>query len=81
MEVFGQQAAVQGYRAAEHRTGQLAAAAANMVGLAYIAAAQQRADDAGAILDEAGAIATSSGADRILAQVNEARANLPQPPR
>jgi tetratricopeptide (TPR) repeat protein len=63
------------------QTGQLAAAAANMIGLAYIAAAQQRTDDAGAILDEAAAIATSSGADRILAQANEARANLPQPRR
>jgi tetratricopeptide (TPR) repeat protein len=63
------------------QTGQLAAAAANMIGLAYIAAAQQRTDDAGAILDEAGAIAPSSGADRILAQVNEARASLPQPRR
>jgi tetratricopeptide (TPR) repeat protein len=58
------------------RSGQLAAAAANMIGLAYIAAAQQRTGDAQAILDEASAIATASHADRILQQVNEARANF-----
>ena len=56
--------------------GQLPGAAANMVGLAYVAAAQERSDDALAVLDEAGAIARSSQAHRILQQVNEARAEL-----
>ena len=51
-----------------------------MVGLAYIAAAQDRGDDAQALLDEASASATASGAHRILQQVNEARAEfLAQP--
>lgn len=45
-----------------------------MIGLAYVAAAQERADDARALLDEAGATAT--GARRILQQVNEARAEF-----
>jgi tetratricopeptide (TPR) repeat protein len=56
--------------------GQLPGAAANMVGLAYIAAAQDRADDALALLDEARAIATASQAQRILRQVDEARAEI-----
>jgi tetratricopeptide (TPR) repeat protein len=56
--------------------GLLPGAAANMVGLAYIAAAQQRSDDALALLDEASAIAMASQAHRILQQVNEARAEL-----
>jgi hypothetical protein len=47
-----------------------------MVGLAYIAAAQQRRDDALALLDEASAIAEASQAHRILRQVNEARAEI-----
>jgi len=51
--------------------------AANMVGLAYIAAAQQRTDDALALLDEASEIAEASQAHRIVRQVNEARAELP----
>ena len=51
-------------------------AAANMVGLAYIAAAQGRRDDALALLAEAGAIAEASGARRILRQADEARAEL-----
>jgi hypothetical protein len=57
-------------------TGQLAGAAANMVGLAYIAAAQHRSDDALALLDEAEAVARASQAHRILQQVSEARAEL-----
>jgi tetratricopeptide (TPR) repeat protein len=56
--------------------GLLAGAAANVVGLAYVAAAQGRGDDALALLDEAGALARASQADRILEQVNEARAEL-----
>ena len=56
--------------------GLLPGAAANMVGLAYIAAAQERGGDALALLDEAGAIAGAGQAHRILQQVNEARAEL-----
>jgi tetratricopeptide (TPR) repeat protein len=56
--------------------GLLAGAAANMVGLAYIAAAQGRHGDALALLDEAGAIAEANDARRILRQVSEARAEL-----
>jgi hypothetical protein len=58
-------------------TGHLPGAAANMVGLAYIAAAQDRGGDARALLDEAAALAADGGAHRILDQVNEARAELP----
>ena len=57
-------------------SGQLPAAAANMVGLAYIAAAQGRGDDALALLDEASAIARASLAPRILRQASEARTEL-----
>jgi tetratricopeptide (TPR) repeat protein len=56
--------------------GLLPGAAANLVGLAYIAAAQERGDDALALLEEAGAIAEASQAHRILQQINEARAQL-----
>jgi len=56
--------------------GFFAGAAANMVGLAYIAAAQQRNNDALALLDEASAVAGTCHAHRILAQANEARAEL-----
>ena len=56
--------------------GQSAGAAANMVGLAYIAAAQHRGDDALALLDEASAIAEASHAHRILRQADQARAEL-----
>jgi tetratricopeptide (TPR) repeat protein len=56
--------------------GLLPGAAANMVGLAYIAAARGRSDDALALLAEAGAIAQASQAYRIVAQVDEARAEL-----
>lgn len=57
-------------------SGQLPAAAANMVGLAYIAAAAGRSSDALALLDEAEAIARASLAHRIVQQVSEARAEL-----
>ena len=57
-------------------TGHLPAAAANMIGLAYIATAQGRSDDALALLDEAAAIARASHAPRILQQASEARAEL-----
>jgi ATP/maltotriose-dependent transcriptional regulator MalT len=57
-------------------TGHLPAAAANMIGLAYIAAAQGRGDAALALLDEATAISRASQAHRILQQASEARAEL-----
>lgn len=57
-------------------TGLLPGAAANMVGLAYIAAAQGRIGDALATLDEAGTMAEASQAHRILQQVSEARADV-----
>jgi tetratricopeptide (TPR) repeat protein len=57
-------------------TGHLVGAAANMVGLAYLAAAQDRRQDALALLDEAAAIAEAGQATRILQQVDEARAEL-----
>jgi hypothetical protein len=56
--------------------GLLPGVAANLVGLAYIAAAQGRGDDIPALLDEAGAIAEAHQAQRILKQVNQARADL-----
>jgi tetratricopeptide (TPR) repeat protein len=56
--------------------GQLAGVASNMVGLAYIAAAQDRRDDAAAILGEAASIAEATGAAGIMRHIDEARANL-----
>jgi tetratricopeptide (TPR) repeat protein len=56
--------------------GLLPGAAANMVGLAYIAAAQERSDDALALLDEASAMARASQAHRIVQQASQARAEL-----
>ena len=53
--------------------GQLTGVAANLVGLAYIALAQGRRDDALALLDEGSAIANEAQAQRILGQINEAR--------
>jgi tetratricopeptide (TPR) repeat protein len=59
--------------------GLLPGAAANMIGLAYIAAAQARHDDARTLLDEASAIAEATGAGRIQQQVEQARAALSSP--
>jgi tetratricopeptide (TPR) repeat protein len=56
--------------------GLLPAVAANLVGLAYIAAAQGRTDDAQALIAEGCEIAAAAQADRILQQLNEARAAL-----
>jgi tetratricopeptide (TPR) repeat protein len=56
--------------------GLMPGVAANLIGLAYIAAAQDRRDDALAILAEAGDLATASGAHRILRSVEEARAAI-----
>ncbi len=50
--------------------------AANLVGLAYIAAGQGRRADARALLDEASALAEASDAQRIVRMVSEARENL-----
>jgi tetratricopeptide (TPR) repeat protein len=47
--------------------------AANLVGLADIAIAQGRADDARALLDEAESLARTGGAGRILGQIEAAR--------
>ncbi|MBB5874006.1 tetratricopeptide (TPR) repeat protein [Allocatelliglobosispora scoriae] len=50
-----------------------AGVAANLVGLAYVATAQDRRDDASALLDEAEALAASSGAHGIQPMITEAR--------
>jgi tetratricopeptide (TPR) repeat protein len=56
--------------------GQMPGVAANLVGLAYVAAADDRREDARALLAEATAIAKSTDAHRIMRQVEEARAHL-----
>jgi tetratricopeptide (TPR) repeat protein len=50
--------------------------AANLIGLAYIAAGQGRHNDAVALLDEASAIAEANDAPRILRLASQARAEL-----
>ena len=50
--------------------------AANLVGLAYIAAGQGRSQDSRDLLSEAGTIADSSGAKAISRQIAEARQHL-----
>ncbi|MEU8819240.1 tetratricopeptide repeat protein [Actinoplanes sp. NPDC048796] len=57
-------------------TGSLAGVASNMVGLAYIAAAQDRRPDALAILDEAQAIARDHGAHAITRHLEQARSRI-----
>jgi hypothetical protein len=59
--------------------GLMPGVAANLIGLAYIAAAQDRPHDAQALLDEAGALAEAHAAERILRSVNEAPAELWSP--
>jgi hypothetical protein len=56
--------------------GALPGVAANMVGLAYIAAAQDRRADALATLDEAKAIAQEHAAYAVLQQIEQARADI-----
>ena len=56
--------------------GLLPGVAANLVGLAYIAAGDGDHDEALALLKEAAAIAEASGAHRITRQVEESRAQL-----
>ncbi|MCZ7436058.1 tetratricopeptide repeat protein [Micromonospora sp. WMMC241] len=53
-----------------------AGVAANLVGLAYVALARSRPEEAGALLDEAEALAGSAGAGRIVGQVEQARAAM-----
>jgi len=50
--------------------------AANLVGLAYIAAGQDRRDDALKAIEESRAIAEASGARGLMRQIEEARAQL-----
>ena len=50
--------------------------ASNLVGLIYIAAGQDRRDDALKLAAEARAIAENSGAQGLLRQIEEARAEL-----
>jgi len=54
-------------------TGSLPGVASNMVGLAYIAAAQDRRADALATLDEAYAIAQAHGAHAVVRNIEQAR--------
>jgi tetratricopeptide (TPR) repeat protein len=54
-------------------TGNLPGVASNMIGLAYIAAAQHRRTDALAILDEAQAIAHAHAAHAIVRHIEQAR--------
>ncbi|MFF4616399.1 hypothetical protein [Nonomuraea jabiensis] len=56
--------------------GFMAGVAANLVGLAYIAAAEGRRADAVAVLQEAAEIARAEGAATVLAWVEEARGQL-----
>ncbi|NUW45859.1 tetratricopeptide repeat protein [Nonomuraea rhodomycinica] len=56
--------------------GALPGVAANMVGLAYIAAAQGRRADALATLDEAHAIAQAHGAHAVVRQIEQARTEI-----
>jgi tetratricopeptide (TPR) repeat protein len=50
--------------------------AANLVGLTYIAAGQNRRDDALKLIEEARSIAEASGARGLMRQIEEARAQL-----
>jgi tetratricopeptide (TPR) repeat protein len=56
--------------------GALPGIASNMIGLAYIAAAQNRRADALATLDEAHTIASTHGADAIVRHIEEARTQI-----
>ena len=56
--------------------GALPGVASNMIGLAYIAAAQDRRADAFATLDEADAIARAHGAHAILRHIEQARTQI-----
>jgi tetratricopeptide (TPR) repeat protein len=60
--------------------GFAAGVAANMVGLAYIAAGQGRRDEAFATLDTAAIIAEASAAGGVLRSISEARADVTSEP-
>ena len=62
--------------ALRRRLGLDAGVAANLVGLIHIAVDQGRLEDAASLADEAAALAETSGAPPIAAQVAEARARL-----
>ncbi|MFF2043155.1 tetratricopeptide repeat protein [Kitasatospora sp. NPDC058170] len=53
-----------------------AGVAANLVGLAYIAAAEERSQDARGLLEEAATLAGAADAKAVLRSVDEARGNL-----
>ncbi|MFI6240038.1 tetratricopeptide repeat protein [Micromonospora sp. NPDC050795] len=56
--------------------GALPGVASNMIGLAYIAAAQDRRADALAILDEAHALASTHGANAIVGHIEQAKSRI-----
>lgn len=56
--------------------GALPGVASDMIGLAYIAAAQDRRADALATLDEAYAIASAHGAYAIVGHIEQARTQI-----
>jgi hypothetical protein len=56
--------------------GFLPGVAANLVGLVYIAVAQDRVGEAQALIEKAGAIAGACGAERIMRQIDEARVQI-----
>lgn len=58
------------------RIGFLPGVAANLVGLAYIAAQEGRLDDARSLVEEAGQIAEATDAQGVLRSVDEARKHL-----
>jgi hypothetical protein len=59
-----------------HRPAPSSGVAANLVGLTYIAAGQNRRDDALKLIEEARAIAEASNARGLIRQIDEARAQL-----
>jgi tetratricopeptide (TPR) repeat protein len=56
--------------------GFTAGVAANLVGLVYLAVAQNRPDDARALADEAASLAASAGAAKITEQIEAARSRI-----
>ncbi|MFG2142665.1 tetratricopeptide repeat protein [Streptomyces sp. NPDC048696] len=59
--------------------GFLPGVAANLIGLAYLAAQQERRDDAGALLEEAAELAESTMSHGVLRWIAEAREELSLP--
>jgi tetratricopeptide (TPR) repeat protein len=57
-------------------SGAWSGVASNLVGLTYIAAGQDRRDDALKLIEEARALAEASGAQSLMRQIEEARAQL-----